>query len=315
MNRLFKKVLAMVLAGSMVLGMSVVAFADDDVSGGVTEDEVTVEEGDKPYIALGADLTSDQRATVLSLFGITEEDLANYDVVTITNAQEHEYLDDYIDSATIGTHALSSVLVMEADKGSGITVTTKNISYCTAGMYENALATAGVTDADVIVAGPTSISGTAALIGALEAYSVMTGTDMDTTVIDGAIDEIVTTGAIEESTGSSDEVEGMIAYLKQELADSEDMTDEELQAEIESAAEQFDVDLTQDDIDALIKLLHKLQSMDLDWDSITQQAQKVYDKLKDMGLDLSNIDTDELVAEASGFFAKVMSFLKKLFNR
>ncbi|MCD8301170.1 MAG: DUF1002 domain-containing protein, partial [Clostridiales bacterium] len=272
-------------------------------------------EGDRPYVALGADLSDDQRATVLSLFGITEADLANYDVVTVTNTQEHEYLDDYIDSATIGTHALSSVLIMEADKGSGITVTTKNINYCTAGMYENALATAGVTDVDVIVAGPFSISGTAALIGAIEAYGVMTDTAVDTDVIDGAINEIVTTGEIEESTGSTDEVEGMIAYLKEQLADSEDMTDEELQAEIEDAAEQFDVDLSQDDIDALIELLHKLQGMDLDWDNITKQAEKVYSKLKDMGLDLSNIDTDELVAEASGFFAKAMNFLKKLFNR
>ncbi|MCC8018137.1 MAG: DUF1002 domain-containing protein, partial [Lachnospiraceae bacterium] len=269
-----KKLTALTLAGTMVFGMGMTAFAEEADTAAETE-EVTVDEGDTPYVALGADLSDDERATVLSLLGLTEEDLETYDVVTVTNEQEHEYLDSYIDSSTIGSRALSSVVVMEAESGSGITVTTKNINYCTAGMYENALATAGVEDAEVIVAGPFSISGTAALIGALEAYSVMTGEEIQTDVIDGAIEEIVVTGAIEESTGTSDEVEGMVAYLKEQLADSEDMTDEELQEAIEDAAEQFDVTLTQDDIDQLISLLKKLQGMDLDWDNIAKQAQSV----------------------------------------
>ena len=39
-------------------------------------------------------------------------------------------------------------------------------------MYENALTTAGVTDATVTVAGPFNITGTAALVGAMNAYEV-----------------------------------------------------------------------------------------------------------------------------------------------
>ncbi|MCD8152927.1 MAG: DUF1002 domain-containing protein [Clostridiales bacterium] len=312
-HHFLKKLTALTLAGAMVFGMGMTAFAEESDTAAETE-EVTVDEGDTPYVALGADLSDDERATVLSLLGLTEEDLETYDVVTVTNEQEHEYLDSYIDSSTIGTRALSSVVVMEAESGSGITVTTKNINYCTSGMYENALATAGVEDAEVIVAGPFGISGTAALIGALEAYSVMTGEEIQTDVIDGAIEEIVVTGAIEESTGTSDEVEGMVAYLKEQLADSEDMTDEELQEAIEDAAEQFDVTLTQDDIDQLISLLKKLQGMDLDWDNIAKQAQSVYDKLKGMEFDLSSIDTDELAAQASGIFAKLIEFIKGLFS-
>ena len=42
-------------------------------------------------------------------------------------------------------------------------------------MYENALTTAGVTDANVTVAGPFNITGTAALVGAMNAYEDMTG--------------------------------------------------------------------------------------------------------------------------------------------
>ncbi len=311
-KKIFRKMMSVLLAGTLCLGFCTVSYASDTETD--STEEVTVDEGDKPYISLGADLSSDERATVLGLLGVTEEDLENYDVVTVTNEQEHEYLDSYLDSSVIGSRALSSVVVMEAEEGSGITVTTKNISYCTTGMYENALATAGVEDAEVIVAGPFELSGTAALIGALEAYSVMTGDEIDEDVIDGAVNEIVVTGAIEDSTGDTDEVEGMVAYLKEQLADSEDLTDEEIESAIQDAAEEFEVTLTEDEISQLKDLLKKLQGLDLDWDNLAKQAQSVYDKLKSMGFDLSSIDTEEVAEKASGFFAKIIEFLKGLFS-
>ena len=43
----------------------------------------------RPYVALGADLDSAQRAQVLSLLGLTETDLVNNTVVTVTNDEEH----------------------------------------------------------------------------------------------------------------------------------------------------------------------------------------------------------------------------------
>ena len=140
----------------------------------VADDNVVVGKHDKPYLALGADLTAEQQATVLGLMGIDPAKLSDYDVVQVTNAMEHEYLDAYLPSSTIGSRALSSVLIMEGKKGSGIQISIKNISYCTVGMYKSALATAGLEDAEIIVAGPFPISGTAALIGALKAYSEMT---------------------------------------------------------------------------------------------------------------------------------------------
>ena len=74
----------------------------------------------------------------------------------------------------IGTRALSSVTVEQKDDGNGVNVTTQNISYCTSGMYRNALITAGIKNADVKVAGPFKISGTAALVGVMKAYEEVT---------------------------------------------------------------------------------------------------------------------------------------------
>ena len=303
----FRRGMVLLLAAVMVMGMSVSAFAAD----GGNATQVTIADGDTPYISFGADLRADEKAKVLELFGLTEADLEKCNVNTVTNAEEHQYLDAYITNDHIGSRALSSVAVMKAKKGSGITVTTKNINYCTTSMYENALATAGVKDANVVVVGPFDMSGTAALIGAVKAYSGMTGEAVDTDVIDGAINEMVVTGEIGDETGETDEIAGMVAYLKDQVG-GKNLSDSELADAIDQASEKFNVSLTQDQIDQLKELLKKLQGLDLNWNNIRDQAENLYGKLKDMGL---KVDTSALTQQAQGFFAKLIAFIKSLFNR
>ena len=303
----FRRGMVLLLAAVMVMGMSVSAFAAD----GGNATQVTIADGDTPYISFGADLRTDEKAKVLELFGLTEADLEKCNVNTVTNAEEHQYLDAYITNYHIGSRALSSVAVMKAKKGSGITVTTKNINYCTTSMYENALATAGVKDANVVVVGPFDMSGTAALIGAVKAYSGMTGEAVDTDVIDGAINEMVVTGEIGDETGKTDEIAGMVAYLKDQVG-GKNLSDSELADAIDQASEKFNVSLTQDQVDQLKELLKKLQGLDLNWNNIRDQAENLYGKLKDMGL---KVDTSALTQQAQGFFAKLIAFIKSLFNR
>ena len=303
----FRRGMVLLLAAVMVMGMSVSAFAAD----GGNATQVTIADGDTPYISFGADLRADEKAKVLELFGLTEADLEKCNVNTVTNAEEHQYLDAYITNDHIGSRALSSVAVMKAKKGSGITVTTKNINNCTTSMYENALATAGVKDANVVVVGPFDMSGTAALIGAVKAYSGMTGEAVDTDVIDGAINEMVVTGEIGDETGKTDEIAGMVAYLKDQVG-GKNLSDSELADAIDQASEKFNVSLTQDQIDQLKELLKKLQGLDLNWNNIRDQAENLYGKLKDMGL---KVDTSALTQQAQGFFAKLIAFIKSLFNR
>lgn len=82
-------------------------------AGSETNDKVTISKNDKPYLSLGADLTPDQRATVLGFMGIELTDLDKYDVVYVNNDEEHKYLDSYISKSEIGTRSLSSVLITE----------------------------------------------------------------------------------------------------------------------------------------------------------------------------------------------------------
>ncbi len=264
------------------------------------------------YISLGADLTSDEKAKVLALFGVDEKDLDDYKVVYVTNQEEHQYLDSYISSSQIGNQAWSSVLITEGKKGSGINVTTKNVIYCTTGMYANALATAGVEDVNVVVAGPFNVSGTAALVGALKAYSEMTGETVDEDVVDAAVDEMVTTGSLEDGTDADNEkVEGMVAYLKEQIANS-DNKDKDLDQIINDAANKFEITLNEDQFNQLKSLLEKLGGLHLDLGSLKSQAQAAYDTLKDMGFDISKIHID--TEEARGLLQQIIETIKGWFN-
>ena len=126
MKKNAKRLISLLMAGMMLTASPVTAVAGETVQGTITVDEnnddVEIKADDKPYLALGADLTEEQRNTVLSLMGIDPANLASYDVVYVTNAEEHQYLDAYIDSSQIGNKSLSSVVIVEREKGSGINI-------------------------------------------------------------------------------------------------------------------------------------------------------------------------------------------------
>ncbi len=283
--------------------------AQDAVDASGQKGEVTepITKEDKPYLALGANLTPEQKNTVLSLLGINAAELEEYDVIYITNDEEHQYLGEYVAADKIGTRSLSSVLVVKREKGNGINITTKNISYCTIGMYKNALITAGITDADIIVAGPAPISGTAALVGVMKAYSDMTGEKVTEQSMDTALNELVLTGDLADTVGDSEKAEELIAYLKQEVIEKNLSSESEIREVIGKACDEFSIQLSENEIAQLVELLQKIESLDLDLDSIKDQAQELYDKL-------SQIDTGGFFDRVAGFFRSIIDFFKGLFS-
>lgn len=253
------------------------------------------EEG-RTVVALGADLTEQQKDTVLGLMGITREQLADYEVVTITNAQEHQYLDAYLGASVIGSKSLSSVLLKKGAAGSGVYVTTKNINYCTTGMYRNALLTAGVQDTEVIVAAPAPISGTAALIGAVKAYEKMEGTTISDASLSNALNELITTGELAEAAKnvSSGEVEQLIAWLKEKVAKGELDSDADIRKAVEEGEAKFGVSLTDEEVQMILDLMNQLESMGLNSEYLLSQAEKLYNKY---GTDIV-AHADEAISEA-----------------
>lgn len=271
----------------------------DSLFGGSEDSDKDSSKADKKgYLALGADLTTEQKATVLASMGVSTEELGQYDIVTTTNAEEHDALDKYIDPALIGTKSLSSVLVKPAESGHGVVVTTNNINYCTTNMYRNALITAGVTDADIYVTAPSPISGTAALIGALKAYENMSGEEVSNEALDTSLNELVTTGQIKEAVGSDDEAEELISYIKTVVATNDLNTKEEIEAAIRKGMVDQNVTLSEEEIKQIVDLMMKVKAMGIDYKVLAEQADDIYAKYKDDikagTFDINKVDINDL---------------------
>lgn len=256
-----KKMLAALLTLCMIMPVTQV-FADSEA-----------------YLVLGKDLTTSEKATVLNLLGVSN--INDYNVSYVTHAQEKKYLSSYISSSQIGSRALSSVLMEKQDTNAGISVTTKNITYVTAEMYQNALITAGVKDVKLTVAGPFKISGTAALVAATKSYEIMTGKQLDDNAVDTANNELSVTTDVAKETGSSKKSTDLIAALKQKVAamgSSYKRSDgEDALKEIENKQ---NIQLSDDTEDEILDLMDKMKSVNLDEDALKTQAKDIYESIK-----------------------------------
>ena len=281
-----------------------------------TEDDKPKES--KPFLALGKDLTEEQLTYVLNEMGISRDNLEEYRVIYVTNEEEHQKLDSYIDPSVIGTKALSCVMVKPNSEGYGIRVTTKNINYCTVSMYKNALLTAGVENADVTVVGPFPISGTAALIGAWHAYEEMTGEELKEEAKTTALDEIITIGNLTDELSGEDpqKVEEMIDYIKAEVIANGIEDADDIKDVIKKAEDEFDIHLSDKQTEDLTNLMGKISSLDIDPKKLIEQAGDLYDKYGDSILAeakdaINGIITDDV---KKSFWQSITGFFKTFFE-
>lgn len=275
---------------------------------------IKADAAEAPVLALGADLTEDQKAIVFSEMGITAEQAASYQTIYITNDMEHQYLDEALGASVVGTRSLSSVLLIPQESGSGLSVETHNISYCTISMYRNALLTAGVADAKVIVAAPSSISGTAALIGAVKAYEAYSGEPVTDEALEIATDELVLTGDLMDELNNldPDQVSDMIAYLKQEIAERGLDDPEELENLVRQVAAEMEISLTDQQVSNIVDLLLKLGNLDIDANQLISQAKELYSRLESMGIELDGEKVGNFITRfVSSIWDLIQSFLSE----
>ncbi len=275
---------------------------------------VPVYAAEGPVLALGADLSASQRSIVLSEMGLTEEQAAGYQTIYVTNDMEHQYLDASLGASVVGKNSLSSVLVIPGEAGSGLSVETHNINYCTISMYRNALLTAGVSDAQVIVAAPSPISGTAALIGAVKAYEAYSGKPVNEEAFEVATDELILTGELanELQNLDPDQVSDLIAYLKQQIAENGLDDPEKLEELVRQASAEMGLNLTDEQVAKIVDLLLKLGKLDIDADRLVSQAKELYNKLEEMGIRLDSEKVGNFITRfISSVWELIQSFIQQ----
>ena len=309
-----KRIISFLLLAFLLLGLMPAAFAEDSAaniiiaseepgpvsSGGTAIAQPTINQS---RAVIGADLSADQIAAVYRAFGVSRGSVIE---LTVTNAEERTWLQGYVDPALIGTRSISSVYVELLPAGANMDVSTSNITWCTPEMYMSALATAGVTDAKVVVAAPFAVSGTAALTGVYKAYEDMTGKKLDDLAKAVSTQELTITGDLAQEIGSMDST-SIVNELKLMLDETRRMTDEQIRQQIIAIAAQYNVSLTDKQISQLISLCRSLGG--LDPDSLKQRVEDIQGTLNKVS---------EAKTQVVGFVqtvTKVVTSIREFFER
>ena len=261
-------------------------------------------------VVIGADLDEDEIAYVYDSFGIERNDVKE---LTVTNSDEREYLEGLVDDSLIGSRSISCIYIEALDEGEGLDVSVKNITWCTPDMYMNAMVTAGITDAKVQIAAPFNVSGTAALTGIYKAYEDITGEKLDEDAKLVGTQELTITAELADEIGSADST-AIVNELKLILDETKDMTDDELREEIKKIAAEYDVTLTDSQIDQLITLCRSMEKLDID--ALKQKVEEVQQYLKDIVKKHGEIKQflSNVAETVTEFVNKIIDFFKGIFG-
>lgn len=268
---------------------------------------ILAEEALQEFISFGADLTKEQRSQLYDQFA----PLKRPQMIEVTNAEEVQYLQDYVPKNQIGSKAISSVYLRILSANSGIQVQTENITWVTSGMYANAVATAGVKDVLIKANSPFSVSGTAALTGIFKTFELAQGQPITSERKEVAYQELVTTGELGEDIGQNN-AETLIRDVKKEVITKEITDPEEMEVIIKEKAAEYNLEITDQQLQQIIVLLEKINHLDINIDEITKQLQKLNTEVQ--GMEKKGQKVVGLLAQILSLLQKIFDFIRNLFR-
>lgn len=221
-------------------------------------------------VTLGADLTDAQKQTMMKYFNVSSDQVQ---IMTITNQDEHNHLDNIAPQSQIGTRTLSCAYVKPTQSG-GIKVRTANLNWVTGNMIATTLSTSGVKNCEVVAACPMEVSGTGALTGIQMAYEQASGEKLDETKTKLANEEMVVTGNLADQVGKN-EATTVVNQSKMDVIQNNVQNADEIQNIVINVAEQNNISVSQDEIDKIVSLLEKIAEQDYNYDDVKETLEQV----------------------------------------
>ena len=258
-------------------------------------------------VSLGNDLTQAQREAMLEQFGVQEGEAQ---IVIVTNEEERQYLEGIAPSSKIGSRAISCAYVEPLDEGSGLQVSTSNLTWATKEMIASAMTTAGIKDAKVVASAPFAVSGTAALTGIMKAFEKATGKRLDVDAKDAANREMITTGELGEEIGQENAIQFM-NEVKKEVVQKKAKNPDDIRTIIEKVAKHYDIQLSEEQIQKIIDVMDRISKLDLNIKEVSNQLKEISGKLSkvlEQGAETRSI-LDKIVMMLENIIARIKNWL------
>lgn len=238
-------------------------------------------------VTLGADLSEDQKNTMLRYFKV---DSSQAQIIYVTNQDERDHLSAYVPLEQIGTRTVSCAYVKPTTSG-GIKVRTANLNWVTCNMIASSLSTSGVTNCEVVAACPFEVSGTGALTGIQMAYETASGEKLDETKKELATEEMVVTGNLADSVGKNDATTVINQAKMQVIADNIQNADD-IYNIVVNISNNNNVSLSDDEINTIVNLLKQIAEQNYDYSEMQETLERVNDNVTGQA-DESDDSSDE----------------------
>ena len=239
-------------------------------------------------VTLGADLSEDQKNTMLRYFKV---DSSQAQIIYVTNQDERDHLSAYVPIEQIGTRTVSCAYVKPTQSG-GIKVRTANLNWVTCNMIATSLSTSGVKNCEVVAACPFEVSGTGALTGIQMAYETATGEELDSAKKELATEEMVVTGNLADEVGKNDATTVMNNSKMQVIRDNVQNADD-IYNIVVNVAQQNNVNLDSDQIDKIVSLLQQIAQQDYNYDDVKATLEQVDQNTSESSDDIGDVADEE----------------------
>ena len=134
----------------------------------------------------------------------------------------------------------------------------------------------------------------------------MTGEAVDSDSADAANNELVETSNLAKDVGA-DKAAEFVASLKEKVVSGDLSSEEDILKAVDETAQEVGITLTDSQKQSMTALMKKISGLDLDTDSLKNQAKDIYNKLKDFD------DANGIMDKIKAFFGKIIDFFKNLF--
>lgn len=244
-------------------------------------------------VTLGADLTQEQKNTMLNYFKVNSGEVQ---ILTITNQDEREHLSGYVPMEQIGTRTVSCAYVKPTTSG-GIKVRTANLNWVTCNMIASSLSTSGVKNCEVVAACPFEVSGTGALTGIEMAYEAASGQKLDPVKKDVATKEMVVTSNLGERVGQKPAT-NVVNGSKIEVIENNVTNRNDIESIVVNNIEQNNITVNNDEVQELVDLLEQIAQQNYDYEDVRETLENVDANVNDNAE--PSPEEDEPVSEDAG---------------
>lgn len=297
-KKMLKRGIAMLMAGVLVLQSSSVALADSE-----------------KVVTLGADLTEDERTSMLQYFGVTEAEVT---IVEVNNQEERKYLEGIATEAQIGKRTYSCAYIMPTNEGK-INVRTANLTWVSTSMIANTLVTAGIDSCDVIAAAPKQVSGTGALTGIIKAYETVTDETLDEEKTELAMEELFETAELGSEIGQ-EEASAVMNEVKAQVIKDGVTDQQEVEKIVNEVADYYNVEISDGKVSDMSELMANIGAKDYDYSKIQGTMEDLQDKIVENMDDIKESlisgggDSGGILSAIGNFFAGIFKAIGNFFS-